>query len=179
LAFIIERKPYAAPQGATELANALREDLFENLASQPVKLSQEQFGDVYPQADVPVLVTYSDVPGLPFLSVEGAIDELEHSDVVIGAAPDGALYLVALRPGLQGEVAELVKSGGVVLTELTDLLDDLELKCTVLPPWFRMASAQDLSFAENLARLSVMGEDGAEDVFFADRLRMWFETFAE
>jgi len=171
-AIVVERTPFAPPQGAPELARALNDDIVETLGAMPVRVRTEPIAEVYANADAPLIVTFSDVPALPWLSVEGALEELDEIDVVIGPVADGSLYLVGLQPGLPGAVLQALGS----LEALTDVLAEHEIACTVLPPWFRVATAADLTFAENLARLSLLGDHGADD-FLADRLRIWFEKF--
>ncbi len=184
LALIVERAPYAPPVGARELATALREDARELLTAARLRTGPDAKADagmLSSQADQGLVLLFSDVPAVPPMAVDAAAAALFECDVALGACPDGSLYLLALRAELDVDLAhEILEialgSGG--LMALTDLLDDAELQAAVLPPWFRLACDKDLSFAECLARLSLMTEEG-EDDFVADRLRLWFEQYAQ
>lgn len=183
LALIVDRAPFAPPAGAAELAAALREDARELIAAVRLRTgadSPSDAGKLAAQASGGLVIIFADVPAVPPMAIEAAIHALGDCDAALGPCPDGSLYLLALRPDLDPalveEILEIVFQPGT-LGPLTDLLDDAELQATVLPPWFRLASATDLSFAECLARLSLMSEEG-EDDFVADRLRVWFEEYA-
>jgi len=180
-ALITLQRHFAPPSGADELAVALLEDLREMLAALRLRV----LPDAAPNASTiaaaagagPLLALFADVPALPPLAVEAAIDALESADVALGPCADGSLYLLGLRAGLDsglaGEIAAAALAPGA-LHALADLCDDAELAVALLPPWFRLASENELSFAESLARLSLMSEEGEED-FVGDRLRLWFE----
>lgn len=182
-AVVVERIPFAPPSGASQLALALREDLGEMISA--LRLRAGPGGDDGPAlaqaaARGPLLLLFSDVPALPPLAVDAAVDALAQVDVALGPCADGSLYMLGLRAGIAPAlVQELLGLAPApdALGAITDLLDDAELQVAVLPPWFRLASAPELSFAECLARLSLMSEEG-EDDFVADRLRVWFEQFA-
>jgi hypothetical protein len=189
LAVIIPRMPWMPEQGGDELATAVREDLVELLgalrlrvehpaAAQPVAVSQ-----TLSQSDRPVVLAFTDVPALPTLSVEGALEDLDENALVVGPCADGSVYLLAVAPGIEpeplGALAEAVCGlPGEMLASITDIADEFELPAAMLPPWFRMGGNKDLSFAESVARLSLMSEEG-EDDFLADRLRLWFERYAQ
>ena len=130
----------------------------------------------------PVVVAFADVPALPPLSVEGALQDLEDHALAVGPCADGSIYLLAVAEGLDADLLEQLAAAATgdpeaALAVITDLADEYELPVSMLPPWFRLGSAKDLSFAENVARLSLMSEEGEED-FLADRLRLWFESNA-
>jgi hypothetical protein len=181
--------PWMPEQGGDELATAVREDLVELLgalrlrvehpaAAQPVAVSQ-----TLSQSDRPVVLAFTDVPALPTLSVEGALEDLDENALVVGPCADGSVYLLAVAPGIEpeplGALAEAVCGlPGEMLASITDIADEFELPAAMLPPWFRMGGNKDLSFAESVARLSLMSEEG-EDDFLADRLRLWFERYAQ
>ncbi len=189
LAVILPRAAWVPEQGGDELAAAIREDLVELLgalrlrvehpaAAQPVSVSQ-----TLTQSDRPVVLAFTDVPALPALSVEGALEDLDENALVVGPCADGSIYLLAVAPGIEPEplkaLAEAVCAApGEMLEAITDIADEFELPTAMLPPWFRMGGNKDLSFAESVARLSLMSEEG-EDDFLADRLRLWFERHAQ
>lgn len=184
-AIIIPRAPWVPSRGGEELAAALRDDLAELLGALRLRLDPAA-GDiarVYAREPRPLLITFADTPALPALSVEAALDELENCQAVVGPCADGSVYLLGLAPGLDTAiVTELAKAAigqpGELLSTITDILDDDEHEVALLPPWFRMGCEKDLSFAESVARLSLMSEEGDED-FLADRLRLWLERHAQ
>lgn len=184
LALIVERASFAPPAGAEALALALRDDARELIAAMRLRTGEDSAphaGKMAAQSGGGLVIIFSDVPAVPPMAVEAAVYALGDCDAAIGPCADGALYMLALRadmdPALVEEIIEIAVLPDA-LGPLTDLLDDAELQTSVLPPWFRLASAKDLSFAECLARLSLMTEEG-EDDFVADRLRVWFEEFAQ
>jgi glycosyltransferase A (GT-A) superfamily protein (DUF2064 family) len=169
-ALVIERE--AAGTVDAELRKAVREDLLELLSALKLRVEPEFAA----QTGAPRLLVFADVPAMPALAVEGALESLRSVDVVIGPCADGSLYLLGLAPGLEQELAaELSQAARQGLEAVTSLLEDAELDTVVLPPWFRLAGAADLKFAEWLARLSLLSEEGEED-FIADRLRVWLEA---
>ena len=178
-ALLLTRKPGVDDD---KLAAALHEDMAELL--QFVRLRVQQCADPAAAAkaaashDAPSLICFSDVAGLPPDCIEGALELLEEIDVAIGPATDGGVYLLGIREELDPQAAESLlnaAAGADGLAACTGLCERLGLQARALPPWFRIGNAKDLSFAENLTRLSLLSEDGDMD-FFADRLRMWFEN---
>lgn len=184
LALIVERAPFAPPVGGPQLALALREDLREMVSAMRLRAGPDAPANadaLAAQAEQGLVLLFADVAALPPMALEAALEAVNDADLALGPCPDGSLYLLALRPGLEPELARdllrcALEPGG--LTDLTDLCDEADLSAVVLPPWFRLASGNELSFAECLARLSLMTEEG-EDDFVADRLRLWFEQHAE
>jgi glycosyltransferase A (GT-A) superfamily protein (DUF2064 family) len=163
------------------LAAALRDDLVEVLQLLRLRLdrsdSAAQIAKAVAAHDAPSLVAFSDVPGLPPDCAEGALELAEEADVVIGPCADGGVYLLAFADGLEAaEIQSLIEAAMLAdgLARVAGLLADSGLSVTTLPPWFRAVSDKDLSFAESLMRLSLMGEETESD-FRADRLRLWFE----
>lgn len=185
VAVVVERACCQPREGGAELRRAVREDLRELLGSLPVLLEGSQpagaeaLAALVARAGAPVLAVFEDTPGLPLLCAEGALDSLREVPVVVGACADGGLYALGLAPSLAPELAAALCEAACLpggLAAVTDLLADAEIECTVLPPWFRLATEADLLFAENLARLSLLSETGEED-FIADRLRIWLERY--
>lgn len=187
-ALIVTREPWLPSAGGAELAAALREDLGELLGS--LRLRIEPAPDataadivrIFHREKRPLLLAFSDVPALPALSVEGALEELVENAVVVGPCADGAVYMLGLAPGLDDDIVQQLAEAACgpaqdALGAVTDTVDVEDLPVVLLPPWMRIGSDKDLSFAENVARLSLMSEDGEED-FLADRLRLWFERHA-
>lgn len=185
-ALLVQRAPWQPASAGAEFATALAEDLRElisalglSLLGSPGGVSGPQIRAVVESTRDPLLVFFSDVPALPPLSVEGALDSLKDYGAVLGPCADGSLYLLGLGPELDEKLkvalleAALV-SPGEALSVATDLLCDDEAGCGVLPPWFRIARDTDLRFAENLVRLSLLSDEGDDDVV-CDRLRLWFE----
>jgi glycosyltransferase A (GT-A) superfamily protein (DUF2064 family) len=184
-ALILERSPWQPALAGDALARALREDLTELISSMRLRVGRaedaDQVATIHAREDRPLLLAFPDVPALPPLSVEGALSELRQHAAVLGPTVDGGVYLLGFAPGLDsGVVAALARAAleERSLEQMCDLLDDSELPVATLPPWFRIQGANELSFAEHLARLSLLSEDGEED-FLADRLRLWFEQNAD
>lgn len=149
------------------LAAALREDLLEAL--QFLRLRVQPGGDM----EGPAIVTFDDVPGLPLDAVEGAADALEEHPVVVGPCADESVYLVGIGQGVPREYrAGLIEAAGKSLAALAGALESAGLPAITMPPWFRVRSPKDLSFARTLARLSSLSDDGDMD-FLADRLKLW------
>jgi hypothetical protein len=172
IAFVAPR-PVADPA----LATALREDLVEVLQLLRLRIDRADTPAAIAKAAAayagPALVAFSDVPGLPPDCAEGALELAEEADVVVGPCADGSVYLLAFAQGLQAsEIEKLIAADS--LARCTALLAVSGLSVATLPPWVRAASDKDLSFAECLVRLSLMGDDTELD-FVADRLRLWFE----
>jgi glycosyltransferase A (GT-A) superfamily protein (DUF2064 family) len=170
-------------QGGAELAAALHDDLAELLGS--LRLRVETVPDssavlsLYMRERRPLILTFADVPALPPLGVEGALEELEYSPTVVGPCADGSVYLFGLADGLPADQAKplLEAACGAADQATRSILQALEasgLAAVTLPPWFRIGDSKDLSFAQSLSRLSLLSEEG-EDDFLADRLRYWFE----
>lgn len=182
LAVILERPPFSPATGAAELAHALREDARELLSALRLRVVPPAGPESLLKAanDQAVIVLFSDTPAVPPMALEAAMDGLADGEVAVGPCADGSLYLLVLGAGLDPALAAEALALAPLpdaLARLTDLCDETETAVTVLPPWFRLAVAADLSFAESLARLSLMSEEGEED-FVADRLRVWFEDHA-
>ena len=169
-----------------ELRSALLEDVEELLSALKLAPVRDQdltgpgaLGSFLAGLDGPLLLTFDDVPALPVFAVEGAVEALRGAACVLGPCADGSVYLLGLAPGLEPELlTEIARalSGPAdrMLESLTELLSERSLQVCLLPPWFRLASKLDLSFAESLAQLSLLSVDGEED-FLADRLRIWLE----
>lgn len=175
-------RPPWAPEGDGAIAQALREDLLEVM--QLVQLKVHEPRDpahalkAFTDNAGPSLITFTDVPAMPPDVVDGSLEDLEEFDVAVGPTPDNSVYLLALNPNMepalvQSLIAAALKPAG--LAEITELLEESELEVALLPPWFRVGNSNQLSFAQSLARLSLLSEDG-EEGFVADRLRIWFEN---
>lgn len=184
-AMIIARQPWLPSQGGDELAAALRDDLAELLGALRLRIepAADDIARVYAREPRPLLLAFADTPALPALSVEAALDELQECHAVVGPCADGSIYMLGLAPGLdESIVKELAQAAqgpaDEALAAITDILDDDEHEVALLPPWFRLGCEKDLSFAESVARLSLMSEEGDED-FLADRLRLWLERHAQ
>jgi hypothetical protein len=169
------------PVSDAALATALRDDLLEVLQLMRLRAHNADnpaaIAKVVSTHVAPSLVAFSDVPGLPPDCAEGALELTEEADVVVGPCADGSVYLLAFVEGLDlATVQSLIEAAlhPDGLARCTDLLEKSDLNVATLPPWFRTASDKDLSFAESLMRLSLMGEETELD-FVADRLRLWFE----
>jgi glycosyltransferase A (GT-A) superfamily protein (DUF2064 family) len=175
---VLDRPPFSPPVGGAELARALSEDLHEALGALPLRISREPLADLLGSTDQPVVITFSDVPALPWQGVDAALEELEYGDVVVGPAADGSIYLLAVRPGVAPEVTAALANAGQELAALVEALDGLDMPCTVLPPWFRIGSEQALAFARSLVQLSLRDEHADQD-YAADRLRIWLERYGE
>ncbi len=188
-ALIIPRPPWQPPQGAAELATALRQDLAEMIGALGLRVERntqaapQGLAGLLESSSEEVVVVFDDVPAMPPLAVEGALDELEAHDAVIGPCADGSLYIAAFAPGLDASTAAdlaraLYGPAEKSLAAVAEVLGAEGLATAVLPPWFRVGAESGLSFAQQLARLSLLSEAGEED-FLADRLRHWFETYAQ
>jgi glycosyltransferase A (GT-A) superfamily protein (DUF2064 family) len=175
---VVDRTPFTPPVGGAELARALSEDLHEALGAMPLRLSREPLATLLSDSDQPVVITFADVPALPWQGVDAALEELEYNDVVVGPSADGSLYLLAVRPGVAPEVVSALDKPGAELAALTEVMERLDLPCTVLPPWFRVGSANALEFARNLLQLSLRDEQADQD-YAADRLRIWLERYGD
>lgn len=185
-ALLVQRAPWQPAQAGAEFTSALVGDLKELVAAMGLSLLGSPDGASGPQIRAMVestrenlLVFFSDIAALPPLSVEGALDSLKDYGVVLGPCPDGSLYMLGLGPDLDEKLKVALLEAATVtpgeaLSVATDLLCDDEVNCGVLPPWFRVAREQDLRFAENLIRLSLLSDEGDDDVV-CDRLRLWFE----
>jgi glycosyltransferase A (GT-A) superfamily protein (DUF2064 family) len=183
-AVIVDRPGFAPRDGGAALRVALLEDARELVSAMRLRPLPDMPADAARLADAAakgaLLVLFADVPAIPPLAVEAALDSLGDCDIALGGCADGSLYLLALREGLEADLlAELAAAALApgAIHALADLCDDAGLSANLLPPWFRVASENELSFAESLARLSLMSEDD-EEGFVADRLRVWFEQHA-
>ena len=179
-AVVVIRPPWA-PEGDGAIAQALREDLLEVMQLLHLKVHEprDPAAGLKSIADNkgPSIVSFTDVPALPPDCVDGALEDLEEFDVVIGPTPDDSVYLLAFNPGIDAALAESLLREALnpeSLPAIAGLLEESGLEVAVLPPWFRIGNSNQLSFAESLARLSLMSEDG-DEAFVADRLRIWFE----
>lgn len=179
-ALVVIRPPWA-PEGDGAIAQALREDLLEVMQLLQLKVHEprDPATGLKSIADSkgPSIITFTDIPALPPDVVDGALEDLEDFDVAIGPTPDDNAYLIAINPGLDAALVEALMKAALnpdCLPAITGLLEEAELEVAVLPPWFRVGNSNQLSFAESLARLSLLSDDGAE-AFVADRLRIWFE----
>ena len=177
----LNRAPWM-PEGDDSLAQRLTEDLLEILQLLRLRVHDpcepQVAKKLVAEADAPSVITFTDIPGLPPDCVDGALEDLEDFAVAIGPTPDNSLYLVAFNPGLPDALVGDILTEAVkpdCLPAITSLLEAAELEVAVLPPWFRVGNSNQLSFAESLARLSLLSEDGDEQ-FNADRLRIWFEN---
>lgn len=186
-ALIVARPPWQPERGGAELAAALDEDLAELLGSMRMRVEHAATASaaaaMIKAEPRPLVLSFADVPALPPLCVEGALQELNSHAAAVGPCADGGLYLLALSPDLpEDALAALLAAADApapeALPAIIDVLDEAELPTAMLPPWFRIAEKHDLSFAESLARLSLLSEEG-EDDFLADRLRLWFERHAD
>lgn len=168
------------PVSDAQLATALRDDLTELLQFIRLRVVSHESVDELAKAaavhDGPCLLTFSDVPGLPADCVEGAIEMLEDVDVVLGPCADGSVYLIAAEgldeAGINALIDAALSPDG--LARCIPLLEQAGLETATMPPWFRISGEKDVSFADSLARLSLMSEQGEND-FIADRLRVWLE----
>ncbi|MDC1142472.1 hypothetical protein OAU50_05230 [Planctomycetota bacterium] len=187
-AIMLAGDPYQTPTQSTAFVTALHDDLHELLGAAKLRLptastpeNAKAISEAISSAEGNILLTWCDTAALPIHAVAGALDALKSMTAVVGACASGDLYLLGLEGPIEPELADEFAK---VLTEpnplegITDLLDELETETAVLPPWFRVKNAEQLAFAENLARLSLLSEDG-EDDFIADRLRVWFEENAD
>ncbi|MCA8915663.1 MAG: DUF2064 domain-containing protein [Planctomycetes bacterium] len=168
------------PIADAKLAAALRDDLTELLQFIRLRVvandSPDELAKTAAAHDGPCLITFSDVAGIPADCVEGALEMLEGPDVVIGPCADGSIYLIAAEgldeAGFKALIDAALAPDGLV--RCIPLLEQAGLEAAALPPWFRVANEKDVSFANSLARLSLMSDEGEND-FIADRLRVWLE----
>lgn len=185
-ALIVERNSWLPSRAGDELRQSLLEDLRELVSALGLAADGPKTGARGPEiralleaAGGTHLVLFSDVAALPPLSVEGALDSLRQYPCVLGPCADGGLYLLGFGPEMpeRARVA-LVEAATVSPNEAmniaADVLCDDEINCGLLPPWFRIADERGLRFAQSLARLSILSDEGEED-FVCDRLRLWFE----
>ncbi|CAG1773175.1 hypothetical protein BAC2_03679 [uncultured bacterium] len=185
-AIIVQRAGWQPTVRGAEFKSALFDDLRELVSAMGLALAGPREGAsgteiraLLETSRDTTLVLFSDIPGLPPLSVEGALDSLREYPCALGPCADGGIYLLAFSPEMNEKVkVALVEAASVspsdAMNIVTDLLTDEEINCGVLPPWFRVANERDFQFADNLARLSLLSEEG-EDDFVCDRLRVWFE----
>jgi len=185
-AIIVQRGGWLPQTRGPEFKTALFEDLRELVSAMGMALAGPKEGasgtDIRALLETSrdtTLVLFSDIPGLPPLSVEGALDSLHEYPCALGPCADGGIYLLAFSPEMNEKLkVALVEAASVspgdAMNIATDLLTDEEVNCAVLPPWFRVATERDFQYADNLARLSLLSEEG-EDDFVCDRLRLWFE----
>lgn len=181
LALVIAAEAWM-PGDDPELRSSVRDDLVEVIQFLRMKLetspSDANVAQIIGAHDAPCVVTFDDVPGLPMEALEGAVSELEGADVVVGPCADGSVYLLGFNEDIPGELAQELTGGAIEsLPALVDVIEKNELEPVALPPWFRLRSAKDLSFAQALTRLSLQSEDGDMD-FLADRLKNWFSQKA-
>lgn len=174
----------ARPVSDAALDAALRDDLHELLQFLRMRIESPAGTAALAKAAAshrgPVLLAFSDVAGLPADCVEGALELLEELDVVVGPCPDGSVYLLGLAEGLEQPLIERLIEAALQtegLSACAGLLEESGLEAGALPPWFRLGSEKELSFAHSLMRLSLLSEEGESD-FIADRLRIWFEKRA-
>lgn len=188
-AIVLAGKPYTEHAQSKQLGEALHEDLNELLGAVKLRApagnkplaTSVQLESALTSADSDVIVVWADTAAMPLHAVAGALDALSEAGAVVGPCASGDVYLLGFAGPINKELAADIASvlfDASPLEALTDLLDELEIETAVLPPWFKINSPEQLFFAENLARLSLLSEDG-EDDFIADRLRVWFEENAE
>ncbi|MHC4839655.1 MAG: glycosyltransferase family protein [Planctomycetota bacterium] len=186
-AIVLPGKPFRPEKQANQLCQAINDDLFELLGAVKLRMPTDAapenaavLADAILTSDGNVLITWADTAAMPIHAVSGALDALKTTNAVVGPCVSGELYLLGLtgpiEPDIASEVSEILFDDQP-LEAVTDLLDHLDVETAVLPPWFRVKNEEQLSFAESLARLSLLSEDG-EDDFIADRLRLWFEENA-
>ena len=180
-ALVVIRPPWA-PEGDGAIAQALREDLLEVMQLLQLKVHEPRDPAAglksITECKGPSIITFTDIPALPPDVVDGALQDLEEFDIALGPTPDDNVYLLALNPGVEASLVEALMQEALnpdCLPAITSLLEEAGLEVAVLPPWFRVGNSIQLSFAQSLARLSLLSDDG-DEAFVADRLRIWFEN---
>lgn len=88
----------------------------------------------------------SDLPDLPVEYIRRAFCKLESpdTDVVLGPAEDGGYYLVGMKKLNAGLFRDIAWSTGMVLATSLKRADELQLKTTLLPPWYDIDLIGDL-----------------------------------
>jgi uncharacterized protein len=87
----------------------------------------------------------TDTPGLRVQLVEAARRALATADAVIGPCEDGGFYLLGLRRCPPGLLANLPWSAEDTFVETVARLREHGLTVEVIPPWFDVDRAEDLS----------------------------------
>jgi rSAM/selenodomain-associated transferase 1 len=133
------------------------------------------FADLFVAGHETVVIIGSDSPSLPPRFLESALARLREDgdDAALGPAFDGGYYLIALhrRAWLrhQDALRSLLEDSPMgtvrVARHTLDALDDLGLRCAVLPAWIDVDTASDAAHAAGL------GEDAPRRGGSLERLR--------
>ncbi len=90
-----------------------------------------------------VVLIGMDSPTLPLAFLEQAFDALEESEVVLGPATDGGYYLIGFNKFIPKLFEGIAWSTENVLLETVNKVRDLNLKLTMLPPWYDVDTLVD------------------------------------
>lgn len=114
----------------------------------------------------PVVLIGSDSPTLPVGFPNVAFAMLQQSDVVLGPATDGGLYLIGLNQQRRAWPIfdDIDWSTSRVLDQVMKRLVELEARVEVLPPWYDIDEPSDLPFLRgHLAAIRVSKEASVYD----------------
>ena len=98
-----------------------------------------------------VIIVGSDSPTLPISYVTEAIKGLDTRDVIIGPSIDGGYYLIGLSIDTLVKTVPSIFNGitwstSQVLQQTIDRIQKSKVSLKLLPPWYDVDTAQDLTF---------------------------------
>lgn len=108
----------------------------------------------------PAVIIGSDSPDIPAPFLKRAFQRLKHRPVVIGPAFDGGFYLIGLTRVIDDLFRGVHWGTDAVFRETLENVRNLELSCSVLPPWYDVDDPGSLKLLESftLARRIQRGD---------------------
>jgi glycosyltransferase A (GT-A) superfamily protein (DUF2064 family) len=92
-----------------------------------------------------VLALNSDGPTLPVGYLKQALARLDEADVVLGPGEDGGYYLIGFKEPHPGLFREIDWSTERVTAQTLERAEALDLRVSMLPPWYDVDTAVDLA----------------------------------
>ena len=129
------------------------------------------FAEAFARGAKRAVLMGSDSPTLPGEFIEHAFEALRETDCVLGPAADGGYYLIGLRASRPALFEGVEWSSSAVLRQTLQRLQEQRLTLHLLPVWYDIDTAEDLSFLRgHLAALRWAGDDPApRTVAFLER----------
>jgi len=101
----------------------------------------------------------TDVPSLPPLRVNEALDCAAHRDLVLGPSLDGGYYLIGLRKIIPTCFADMPWGGPAVLVETLRRAQQAGATVSLLEPWYDVDAPEDLRvLRSHLTALHLAGD---------------------
>jgi glycosyltransferase A (GT-A) superfamily protein (DUF2064 family) len=89
-------------------------------------------------------------PDLPVQFIKRAFLKLKHQDLVLGPAIDGGWYLLGLKTTIPELLNQPAGPGPVSLKDLLERARSLDLKTSLLFPWYRGDTVESLRFLNTM-----------------------------